>query len=211
VWLLLSLALLVWASVGQAAERFDNAWGVEWKYKPDERLVAFYLYISTKSGVYDWDSPVASVPAIPEMVTELAREELILPGPGTYYAVVRAMSMDGKDDSDPSNEISFVYGYEIKPPPPLPPMTPAPPKIPKPVLPPKVLPPNVSVPVKPPTTSATGFVDQCMWRGGAECRPGSLTPDTKPSQVPPAVAAREGSFVNECMWRGGPECKPEHP
>lgn len=170
------LLLLLWgfSSGPLAGERLTTVPGFDWEYTPHPELVAFYLYVSRQSGVYDFSQPTASVPALPEMLTELSPGDLALPGPGTYYVVVRAMHLSGRDEhhSGPSNEVSFVYGQEapVPPLPPIPPWTPVPPQIP-PRVPPPHTPERPPLPPPPSPDGHGGVPDHCMWKGGEACQP----------------------------------------
>jgi hypothetical protein len=77
-----------------------------WNYEPNPQLASFRIFVSTTSGAYRDDQPVAEIPAIPSLVTQEACAEVSLPKPNTYYAIARAVDLEDHM-SDPSNEICF--------------------------------------------------------------------------------------------------------
>jgi hypothetical protein len=176
-------------SVALAQPAFDCASveKIDWGY-PDgyPTLAAFRLYLSRTSGGYHFGQPFGDggyvwvTPGMPSMITEVLCEQII---PqllaGTWYMVATAVSMNLKDESDPSNEISFIVGgksppipktggISLEPRPPLQPSTFTPPVSSVPQAPPPLRA-TVSRPSTSPSDSGGGsFTDHCMWTGS--CR-----------------------------------------
>jgi hypothetical protein len=141
-----------------------------WDYKAEDQLGLFRIYVSDTSGQYGGD-PKIELPAVQDqvMVLQVDCNTMLLPKPGTYFAVATAVDLTGQE-SKPSNEISFKYKTDKSdrdPPPPLPPDPTPPPPAPPPT-PSKILPlPWTFTPRPPPPpapASQGGWMSQsCIW------------------------------------------------
>ena len=122
-YMILFIVLMAWCGLlarGWAAEplpRFKDCARFAWKYESHPLLAAFRIYTSQQSGVYRIDPkdpsksrPDVVIPAIPTLITEAMCTKLHLPRPGTWYAVLTAVSKDGTIESQPSDEITLTYG-----------------------------------------------------------------------------------------------------
>ena len=110
----------------------------------------FRLYVRQEGSEYDFEHPVMIAPASLEMITEIPCARIRLAVPGRYYAVVTAWRLDGEFESEPSNEVEFIYNGIV----PFPPAPPPPPSDGPPPLP--VPPPPPPLPAAPKTTAACG-------------------------------------------------------
>jgi hypothetical protein len=77
---------------------------LSWDESPDA-VAEYRVYISETPGSYDFDNPVASVPASGSLEWPFADGGLVVGVP--YVAVVTAVNADG-NQSSPSNEVDFV-------------------------------------------------------------------------------------------------------
>ena len=114
--IIFSVLMSVISAFGQNS--LGDCKALEWDYESDPELGYFRIYVSRESGVYAIDPvdpkksrPSLIVPAIPEMVTVLVCQRLqaVVRTPGTYYAVVTAVTRDFSFESEASNEITFLY------------------------------------------------------------------------------------------------------
>lgn len=170
---------------------------VDWDFTASPRLGSFFVYTSRTSGQYPMakehplDSrPVAILDAQPQMVTELSCGALRITQPGTWYAVVTAVSVDMREESPPSNEITItVKGVPLAPVhPPSPPASTPPPLV--------TLPPPLVAPGKPvgrlpplPADGRGSLTETDVWRGvGA-------MPRTQPK-------AHGSRLTDTCVWQG---------
>lgn len=163
----LGMLLLGATLVSAAEDHLETCIRFEWDYEPpDVNLVMFHLFVRAASDPYDFTKlPIAIAPGIPTMVLEIPCRVVRVSKPGKYFAVVKAVGLDGAV-SDPSNEISFLYGTadEITPPAPKPPPAPSPTPPPEFYVPPPLMP----DPRPPPPRTGSrpgGITDSCVWRG----------------------------------------------
>ena len=154
---------------------------VAWDFATHPQLGSFFVYTSQTKGVYPMvqgnplkSRPAAIVPAIPNILTELSCEKLRMTQPGTWYAIVTAVSKDMTEQSPPSNEITVTVKNQTPVPPHHPPVVPPPPggAPPPPPQPSVALPPPLPRPARPlvalpplPSSNSGNLTETCVWLG----------------------------------------------
>lgn len=143
---------------------------------------------------------VAIAPGLPQLVTQIQREEVFLVAPGLYYAVVTAVAREHGLESEPSNSVLFRFGR--KPGEEDPPFEAPPPMRP---LPPPVVarPPTPGLPLPdlpPPSIASVWVTSTQMWRGVRE------TPYTLPRRRP---RAQTQAVTETLMWHGDADTSGE--
>lgn len=175
---------------------------VTWEYDATARLGSFFVYVSAQSGIYPI-APTGPMDSRPRLIVDanpmtlqVSCAALKITGPGPWYLVMTAVSVDMLEESDPSEE-KTLDGVTPLPLPPLPPSRP-PPIV---TLPPP-LPwaPRPNVPPLPPVAGdGTRLTETDVWRGmGATPLP------TRRTDVPgaPLLPLGRDRLTETPTWRG---------